>query len=117
MSSLNHVTASGGKLYHTNFTNDTVTCYTITGEKVWEYNDKSVLQDTCGVTTDKDANVYVASYGNNNIVVISPDGKHTKRLEGTDDGLYQPHGIYLDKASNHLLVACYNGTVHMYRVS
>ncbi|XP_063434326.1 transcription intermediary factor 1-beta-like [Mytilus trossulus] len=117
MSDLNYVTASGGKLYHTNSTNDTVTCYTITGEKVWEYNDKSILKNIRGVTTDKDANVYVASHGNNSIVVISPDGKHAKRLPGMDGSLYQPHGIYLDKASNNLLVACYNGSAHMYKVS
>ncbi|XP_076103649.1 uncharacterized protein LOC143072548 [Mytilus galloprovincialis] len=116
MSSLNHVTASGGKLYHTNPTTDTVTCYTSIGEKVWEYNDKSVLKNIRGVTTDKDANVYVASYGNNSIVVISPDGKHARRLVGKDDGLYQPYGIYLDKVRNNLLIACYNSDAHMYKV-
>lgn len=116
MSDLNHVTASRGKLYHTNSTNDTVTCYKITGEKVWEYNDKSVLKAIRGVTTDKDANVYVACKGNNSIVVISPDGKQARRLVGKEDGLNQPYGIYFDKAKNNLLIACYNGTAHMYKV-
>lgn len=116
MSDLNHVTVSGGKLYHTNSTNDTVTCYKITGEKVCEYNDKSVLKAIRGVTTDKDANVYVACRGNNSIVVISPDGKQARRLVGKEDGLNQPYGIYLDKAKNNLLIACYNGIAHMYKV-
>ncbi|XP_063434348.1 E3 ubiquitin-protein ligase TRIM71-like [Mytilus trossulus] len=117
MSDWNYVTVSGGKLYHTNRSTDTVTCYTITGEQIWEYSDKSFLKNICGVTTDKDANVYVASYGNHSIVVISQDGKHARRLIGREDGLSQPWGIYLDKTRNNLLIACYNGDVHMYKVS
>lgn len=117
MSKWNYVTASGDKLYHTNPTTDTVTCYNITGEKIWEYNDKSVLKDIYGVTTDKDANVYVASRGNDSIVVLSSDGKHARRITGKEDGLNQPHGIYLDKTGINLLISCYNGEVHMYNVS
>ncbi|XP_063435844.1 uncharacterized protein LOC134716767 [Mytilus trossulus] len=117
MSDWNYVTVSGGKLYHTNHSTDTVTCYSTIGEKVWEYNDESFLKNIRGVTTDKDANVYVASYGNNSIVVISPDGKHARCLIGKDEGLHQPHGIYLDKTRNNLLISCYNGDVHMHKVS
>ncbi|XP_063431449.1 uncharacterized protein LOC134714135 [Mytilus trossulus] len=117
MSDWNYVTVSGGQLYHTNPSTDTVTCYTITGEKIWEYSDKSFLKNIGGVTTDKDANVYVASYGNNSIVVISQDGKHARRLIGGEGGLSQPWGIYLDKTRNNLLISCNNGDVHMYKVS
>ncbi|XP_052101435.1 uncharacterized protein LOC127735322 [Mytilus californianus] len=117
MDTWNYVTASGGKIYHTNPKTNAVTCYNITGEKVWEYRDKSVLKDVRGVTTDKDDNVYVASFGNNSIVVISPYGKHARRLIGEEDGLNEPWGIYLDKTRNNLLISCYNGDVHMYKVS
>ncbi|XP_052101088.1 uncharacterized protein LOC127735040 [Mytilus californianus] len=113
----NYVTASGDKLYRTNPVTDTVTCYNTTGEKVWEYNDKSVLKDIRGVTTDKNDNVYVACKGNSSIVVLSFDGKHARRLIGEEDGLNQPHGIYLDKTRNNLLIACFNGDVHMYKGS
>ncbi|CAC5411428.1 unnamed protein product [Mytilus coruscus] len=113
----NYVTASRDKLYRTNPANDTVTCYNTTGEKVWEYNDKSVLKDIYGVTTEKNDDVHVASLGNNSIVVLSPDGKHARRLTGEEDNLNQPHGIYLDKTRNNLLIACFNGDVHMYKVS
>ncbi|CAG2218249.1 unnamed protein product [Mytilus edulis] len=112
----NDCAASGRKLYHTNPSTDTVTCYTITGEKVWEYGDKTVLKNIRGVTTDNDNNVYVASLGNNSIVVISPDGKHARRLVGNDDNLHQPHGIYFDKTRNNLLISCYNGDVHIFKV-
>ncbi|CAC5411426.1 unnamed protein product [Mytilus coruscus] len=92
-----------------NFTNpatSTVTCYNITGEKVWQYNDETVLNGIRGVTTLQGDNVYVASYGNNSIVVMSPDGKYARRLVGEEDGLNQPHGIYLDKTRNNLLISC-----------
>ncbi|XP_063431447.1 uncharacterized protein LOC134714133 [Mytilus trossulus] len=117
MSDWNYVTVSGGKLYHTNRSTDTVTCYNTIGEKAWEYNDKSFLKDIRGVTTDKDANVYIASNGNNSIVVISQDGKHARCLIREEDGLSQPFGIYLDKTRNNLLISCNNGDVHMYKVS
>ncbi|XP_063435845.1 uncharacterized protein LOC134716768 [Mytilus trossulus] len=112
-----YVTASEDKLYHTNRITDIVTCYNTTGEKVWEYNDKSFLKNIRGVTTDNDANVYVASFGNHSIVVISADGKHARRLIRGEDGLSQPCGIYLDKTRNNLLISCNNGDVHMYKVS
>lgn len=110
-----YVAASGDKLYHTDPTTNTVTCYNITGEKGWEYKDDSILQNIRGVTTDQADNAYVASLGNDSIVVISTDGKHARRLLGKEDGLIQPCGIYIDKTRNNMLVSCFN--VHMYKVS
>jgi hypothetical protein len=37
------VTTFGDKIFQTNHTNKSVTCYTINGEKLWEFRDKSVL--------------------------------------------------------------------------
>ena len=42
------------KIYQTNPNTNTVTCYTIKGDKLWEYKDESLLKDPHGVTVDND---------------------------------------------------------------
>ena len=37
------VTTFGDKIFQTNHRNNSVTCYAINGEKLWEFNDASVL--------------------------------------------------------------------------
>jgi DNA-binding beta-propeller fold protein YncE len=40
---LSYVTTSGEKIYQTNPNTNTVTCYTIKGDKLWEFKDVSML--------------------------------------------------------------------------
>jgi hypothetical protein len=41
------LTTFGDKIFQTNHVNNSVTCYTINGEKLWEFNDASVLRQPC----------------------------------------------------------------------
>ncbi|CAG2221674.1 unnamed protein product [Mytilus edulis] len=59
----NYVTTSNDRIYHTINKSNTVTCYTVTGHKVWEYKDESILKSVHGVAVDNDSNVYVVSMG------------------------------------------------------
>jgi hypothetical protein len=43
----------GDKIFQTNYVNNSGTCYTINGEKLWEFNDESVLGHPLGVAVDK----------------------------------------------------------------
>jgi DNA-binding beta-propeller fold protein YncE len=70
-----YITTCGEKIYQTNRYTDTVTCYTIKGDKLWEIEDKSVLNDPTGVTVDNDGNVYVTSYRSSSVIVLEPDGR------------------------------------------
>jgi hypothetical protein len=56
-----YITTCGEKIYQTNPNTNTVPCYTIKGDKLWEYREGSVLTDARGVTVDNDGNVYVTS--------------------------------------------------------
>jgi DNA-binding beta-propeller fold protein YncE len=111
-----YITTCGDKIYLTNGTTSTVTCYTIKGEKLWKFKDLSVLRDPRGVTVDNNSNVYVTSYSSNKVIVLEPDGRQGRQLISSEDGLKCPIGIYFDKSKNNLLVTNYKGTAFLYRM-
>ena len=111
-----YITTCGDKIYQTNGDTSTVTCYTIKGEKLWEYKDVSVLKDPQGVTVDNNSNVYVTSYSSNKVVVLEPDGRQGRQLTSRDDGLISPTGIYFEKSKNSLLIVNINGPAFLYEM-
>jgi hypothetical protein len=111
-----YITTCGEKIYQTNPYTNTVTCYTIKGDKLWEFIDESVLKDPWGVTVDNNGNVYVTSYNSKSVVVIEPDGRQGRHILSSDDGLKLPTGIYFDTSKNCLLVTNYHGPSLLYHV-
>jgi DNA-binding beta-propeller fold protein YncE len=111
-----YIATCGDKLYQTTNSNNTVICYTIKGEKLWEYKDVSVLKDPWGVTVDNNSNVYVTSYSSSKVVVLEPDGIQGRQLISSEDGLNGPTGLYFDKSKNCLLVTNYHGQAFLYRM-
>ena len=108
-----YITTCREKIYQTNRNTKTVTCYTIKGDKLWEYKDESLLKDPRGVTVDNNGNVYVTSMDSNSVVVIEPDGRQGRQIL-SDDGLKLPTGIYFDTSKNCLLVTNYDGLSFQY---
>ncbi|VDI66257.1 Hypothetical predicted protein [Mytilus galloprovincialis] len=80
-----------------------VTCCSLTREKMWEYKDQLVSSPR-GIDVDKNLNIYIASNGNNSVVVLSPDGKQARKLLGKDDGIGRPFGLAFDVKKENLLV-------------
>jgi hypothetical protein len=111
------VTTFGDKIFQTNHKNNSVTCYAINGEKLWEFNDASVLMEPLGVAVDNNCNIYVASYNYKKVIVLSPDGKQWRQLLDQDDGMSRPYAIYIDKTTNNVLVSNYYGSALMYHIS
>jgi DNA-binding beta-propeller fold protein YncE len=109
-----YITTCGEKIYQANRDTSTVTCYTIKGEKLWEFKDESVLNGPHGITVDNNSNVYVTSYRSNKVVVLEPDGRQGRQLISSDDGLNGPTGLYFDKSKNYLLVTNYRGPAFLY---
>jgi outer membrane protein assembly factor BamB len=68
----------------------TICCFTLTGQKIWEFKDESVLRTPNGIALDKNRNVYVAGVETNNVVVLSPDGKNCRQIITKSDGLNEP---------------------------
>ena len=114
--SLSYVTTSGEKIYQTNPNTSTVTCYTIKGDKLWEFKDVPMLNVPRGITVDNKSKVYVTSFPSNNVVVLESDGKEGRQLLSSDDKLYDSCGIYFDKSKNSLLVTNFHGPSFLYHV-
>ncbi|XP_071153175.1 uncharacterized protein [Mytilus edulis] len=113
----NYVTTSRDKIYRTDQHTSTVTCYTVTGQKVWELKDESIFKGIRGITIDNDSNVYVTSKDNNNVVVLSSDGKVARQLLGKDDGVELPLGIHFDQRRNILLVTNLYEKAFLFKIS
>ena len=114
--SFSYVTTYGEKIYQADHYTKTVTCYTIKGDKLWEFKDESVLKDPRGVTVDNNGNVYVTSWSSNSVVVLDPDGRQGRQILSGDDGLKNPTGIYFDKSENSLIVTNFLGPSFLYHV-
>jgi hypothetical protein len=111
------VTTFGDKIFQTNPINNSVTCYTINGEKLWEFKDKSVLMMPIGVAVDNNCNIYVISYNYNKVIVLSPDGKQWRQLLDQDDGMSSPYAIYIDRTTNNILIINLYGSALMFHIS
>jgi hypothetical protein len=111
------VTTFGDKIFQTKHAYNSVTCYAINGEKLWEFKDESVLMTPVGLAVDNNCNIYVASFGNNKVIVLSQDGKQWRPLLDQNDGLSGPYGIYIDKKTNKVLVTNYYVPAFLYYIS
>jgi hypothetical protein len=85
------VTTFGDKIFQVNKINHSVTCYTINGEKLWEFKDESVLRTPICVAVDNNCNIYVTSYYYSKVIVLSPDGKQWRQLLDQNDGMSGPY--------------------------
>ena len=110
-------TTFGDKIFQTNHTNNSVTCYTINGEKLWEFKDESVLRQPVGVAVDNNCNIYVASFYYSKVIVLSPDGKQWRQLLDKNDGMSGPYAIYIDRTTNNILINNLLGSALMYHIS
>ncbi|VDI11717.1 Hypothetical predicted protein [Mytilus galloprovincialis] len=109
-----YIASDNNHLYLSDHKDESVTCYEIGGKIIWSFKDAKIRQPR-SICLDSNSNVYVAGSGSNNVVVISPDGLHSKQLLGPDDGIHSPHAIHYDKSSKRLLVANINGPAFLYQ--
>ncbi|XP_063433818.1 uncharacterized protein LOC134715522 isoform X2 [Mytilus trossulus] len=112
----NYVTTFGNKLYHTCLEANTVTCYTMAGQMVWEYKDKFNIDGPWGVTVDNESNVYVASQNNDSVVILSSDGTYARTILTKENGIDKITGIHFSEEKNILLIVNQSGTAFLYDV-
>ncbi|CAC5398096.1 unnamed protein product [Mytilus coruscus] len=62
-----------------------------------------------GVTGDGNDNIFVSGYDTNNIMWISNDGKNSKEVLNSNNGIQNPRGIEYHKTLKILTVCNYNG--------
>ncbi|VDH95851.1 Hypothetical predicted protein [Mytilus galloprovincialis] len=62
------------------------------------------ISDPKGLTLDKNGFVYIASNGNNSIVVVSPDGTTCKTILSEADGIKDPWAIDIKRETRLMIV-------------
>jgi DNA-binding beta-propeller fold protein YncE len=111
------VTTFGDKIFQTNHKHNSVTCYAKNGEKLWEFQNGSVLRQPLGVAVDNNCNIYVTSCNYKKVIVLSPDGKLWRQLLDPKDGMRCPYAIYIDKTTNNILITSYGDRAFLYHIS
>lgn len=98
----------GANIYYTG-DDDTVKCYSVRGDKRWEYKNESIMSAPTGIAVVQHDIVYVNSNRNKSVVLISADGKNGKTLLTEKDKIRESYGIYLN--INKLYVVSYSGVL------
>lgn len=111
------ITTKRDRIYYTNFKKDIVKCCTLAGDEIWSFHDDS-LKIALGIAVDGNGNVFVLGKGPNILIVISHDGKTSKRLLTKSDGLVTPRAICYNEVQKLLLVCNeYNRQAFCFKVT
>jgi hypothetical protein len=121
---IDRVTIPGANSAHISLRHDTIKCtdwkdntiysYTLTGQHMWTFKDENVLRAPMGIALDKNRNVYVAGMGTNNVVVLSPDGKNCKQILTKSDGSNRPRSLRINIDRDELLVCNGRGPAFLF---
>ncbi|CAC5402826.1 unnamed protein product [Mytilus coruscus] len=98
-----HIATSVNRIYFTDEGKNTINCYDMNGEKIWVTRIKSILLPS-GLAIGENDDVFVAGSASNNITIIRRDGRDSKTLLTSVDGMDEPQAIHYDKQRKILLV-------------
>ena len=99
------VSASGEKIFVSDYNTHTITCLTPSGTVIYTYkNDDMSLPG--GLICDSGDNVLVCGWNSDNVHIISPDGKKYRTLLTFKDGLCSPYPIAYKESEDTLIVGC-----------
>ncbi|XP_076099803.1 uncharacterized protein LOC143069184 [Mytilus galloprovincialis] len=93
-----------GNIYGTNSSGNEVCCYKATGEPLWTFQHQDMISPR-GLTLDKNGFVYIASAGNNSILVVSPDGKICKTILSVAGGIKDLFAIDINRETGLMIVS------------
>ncbi|VDI16818.1 tripartite motif-containing protein 56 [Mytilus galloprovincialis] len=96
-----YVTTFEDNICFTNNRDRNVSVINSVGQIIWKL--KFEQYKPFGIAADNMGNIYVA--GHIFLMVIPSDGKRKKRLDGDDDGLFQPWAVAYDEENKSIIVA------------
>ncbi|CAC5374948.1 unnamed protein product [Mytilus coruscus] len=109
---LHNISLVKGNIYGTNFLNNTISCYKLSGEMLWSLKHQNI-DEPLGIALDKNGLIYVACRRGNKIVVVSPDGKSCRIILNYGDGIKTPQSIAINIKFGIMLVASGNQGVDL----
>ncbi|XP_063406239.1 uncharacterized protein LOC134690192 [Mytilus trossulus] len=111
-----YVALTDNHLYYTNTTLHTVTCSSMVGKIVWEYQNE-MLKEPRGLALDDRGYIYIAGNTSSNVILLCSNGQKCQQLLSKDNGIRNPRALYYDIPHNQLFVATKEGKVHIFEVS
>ncbi|XP_071160570.1 uncharacterized protein [Mytilus edulis] len=87
---------------------DAVHCISMAGDEIWIRKEKS-LTNPWGIAVGDHQNVFVVDQRSNSLIVIQHDGKSSRTLLSTTDGLDKPRLLYYNNEKQVLLLCDNNG--------
>ncbi|VDI48092.1 Hypothetical predicted protein [Mytilus galloprovincialis] len=93
-----------GHIYGTIWFEGKVSCYKSTGELLWTFVSDDI-KNPRGLTVDKNGFVYLTCEGNNNVVVVSQDGKTCKTILSEADGIKHHREIDINRKTGTMIVS------------
>ena len=91
-------------IYYTGLNNNEVYCIKKDGSNLFTFSSPD-LKVTFGIDTDRPGNVYVARWGSNNIVRLSPDGQNSDIVLKQVDGIKNPQTLCFSRDFKKLFVS------------
>lgn len=101
----NYISLFKENMYCIDNKENNVNCYNKNGDTLWTFKHCDI-QSSNGLALDIHGFIYIASFGNKKIVVISPDGKASKTIQSEADGIINPRGIDINKDNRTMIIAC-----------
>ena len=95
------------KIFVSDHFTDMVSCLTTDGTIIYQYKEGS-MRGPRGLYVDAEDNLLVCSYHDDEVQVITADGKKYKTLLSSQDDLYRPRSIAVRPIDNTLVVGCNN---------
>ena len=100
-----YATANNNKIYFSGGDlSSTVTCLDCSGTVYWKLEDNYSLIYAHGITVDWNSNIFVAGCESDRVILISPDGKHSRVILSKINSPYAPTLVSCDRTSKGLLV-------------
>ena len=97
------VSSSRNKIFVSDFETSTVTCMTLNGNIIYQYQDNA-LRRQGGLVVDAGDNIFVCCYNTNKIHVITSDGRTSYKLDC--DGIKMPSSMAFRDNDDTLIVGC-----------
>ncbi|XP_052106591.1 uncharacterized protein LOC127739060 [Mytilus californianus] len=95
-----------GNITGTTSSQSKICCWKSTGEPFWTFQPEDIVEPG-GLTLDKNGFVYIASHGNNSVVVVSPDGKSSRKILSGADEIKAPWAIDINSKTGMMVVSSY----------
>lgn len=110
-----HLSTTRDRIYYTDLNKNTMNCLTMNGREIWTFTEPAIVSPR-GLSTVNNKNVLVVGLTSKTLSLIRHDGKDSKTLLTTSDGLCYLRAMNYDEDQKVLCLGNGSGCVSLYKV-